>query len=83
MIEGGKKVTSKAGVTLCLGQVMSGTYLHTRDSRVSTLLFFICILGRLNLIVLPCADIDYNKAMLSGLLVEDWTRQFLEIPVGE
>ena len=33
--------------------------------------------------VFVCAGRDYNKALPSGLIAEEWTRQLLEIAVGE
>ena len=33
--------------------------------------------------IFVCAGRDYNKALLSGLIAEEQTRQLLEIVVGE
>ena len=30
-----------------------------------------------------CAGRDFNRALLSGLIAEEWTRQLLDIAVGE
>ena len=38
---------------------------------------------RLTLILVICASQDFNRAFPSGLIVEEWTRQLLEIIVAK
>ena len=60
-----------------------GTSLLIERSRDNVLFAFVCSYCGLNLLVLFYADLQYNKAVPSGLIVEERMRGILEIPVGE
>ena len=53
----------------------------TGKQQVSNILLSSCMLTDTNLYV--CVGRDYNKALPSGLIALDWTRQLLEIDVAE
>ena len=81
MFTTGRICSSLSKEILCMGH--GGLETHPTTGRLQIRQLVLSSLMSIDTNIFFCADRDFNRAMLSGLVVEKRTRLLLEIPMGE